>query len=229
MLIAQITDMHIKPPGELLYKRVDTAGFLERAVAHVTALDPRPDIVLATGDLVDGGKPEEYALLRRLLAPLAMPVYLIPGNHDARDAMREVFADHAYLPRTGFLQYTIEDLPVRLIALDTLVPGKGHGELCAERLDWLEARLGESDRPTILFMHHPPFDCGIDVLRRPRAEAGRAAAGRAGAPPRQCRARHVRPRPSADPGALGRHHGLDRAQHGAPGDARSAAMARRCR
>ena len=172
MLIAQITDMHIKPPGELLYKRIDTAGFLERAVAHVNALDPRHDIVLASGDLVEGGKPEEYALLRRLLAPRAMPGYLIPGNHDARDALREVFADHAYLPRSGFLQYTIENLPVRLIALDTLEPGKTHGELCAERLDWLEARLGESDRPTILFLHHPPFDCGISSFDGHRLSVG---------------------------------------------------------
>ena len=172
MLIAQISDMHVKAEGELLYRRIDTAGFLERAVAHVNALDPRPDIVLATGDLVEGGKPEEYALLRRLLAPLAMPVYLIPGNHDARDALREVFPDHAYLPRTGFLQYTIEDLPVRLIALDTLVPGKTHGELCAERLGWLEARLGESDRPTILFLHHPPFDCGISAFDGHRLSVG---------------------------------------------------------
>jgi 3',5'-cyclic-AMP phosphodiesterase len=164
MLIAQISDMHVKADGELLYRRIDTAGYLERAVTHVNALDPRPDIVIATGDLVEGGKPEEYARLKRLLAPLAMPVHLIPGNHDARDALREVFADHAYLPRTGFLQYTIEDQPVRLIALDTLVPGKGYGALCAERLDWLEARLAESDRPTILFMHHPPFDCGIDAF-----------------------------------------------------------------
>ena len=73
---------------------------------------------------------------------------------------------------TGFLQYTIEDLPVRLIALDTLVPGKGHGELCAERLDWLEARLGESDRPTVLFMHHPPFDCGIEFFDGMRLKQG---------------------------------------------------------
>lgn len=164
MLIAQISDMHIKPPGELLYKRIDTAGFLERAVAHVNALDPRPNIVLATGDLVDSGKAEEYALLRRLLAPLAMPVYLIPGNHDARDPLRAAFPDHAYLPGSGFLQYVVEGLAVRLIALDTLVPGKGYGELCAERLDWLEARLGESNAPTVLFMHHPPFKCGIDFF-----------------------------------------------------------------
>ena len=164
MLIAQISDMHVKAAGELLYRRIDTAGFLERAVAHLNALDPRPDIVLATGDLVEGGTSEEYALLKQLLAPLAMPVYLIPGNHDVRDALRAAFADHAYLPPGGFLQYTVENLPVRLIALDTLVPGKGYGALCAERLDWLEARLAESDRPTIVFMHHPPFECGIDAF-----------------------------------------------------------------
>src|SRR5262249_19750049 len=111
------------------------------AVAHIMKLDPRPDIVLATGDLVEAGKPEEYANLRRLLAPLSMPVFVIPGNHDARDTLRAGFADHAYLPRDGFIQYTIEDLPLRLIALDTLVPGKGHGELCEERLAWAEARL----------------------------------------------------------------------------------------
>ena len=164
MLIAQISDMHVKAEGERLYGRIDTARFLARAVAHICALDPQPDVVLATGDLVESGKPEEYARLRRLLAPLAMPVHVIPGNHDARDALREAFTDHVYLPRTGFVHYTIESLPVRLIALDTLVPGKGYGALCRERLDWLEARLAESDRPTILFMHHPPFDCGIDAF-----------------------------------------------------------------
>jgi len=172
MLIAQISDMHVKPPGELLYKRIDTASFLERAVAHVMALDPKPDVVLATGDLVDGGKLEEYALLRRLLSPLPMPVYLIPGNHDARDPMREAFPDHAYLPKSGFRQYVVEGLPVRLIALDTLMPGKGHGVMCAERLDWLEARLKESDRPTVLFMHHPPFECGVDAFDELRLNEG---------------------------------------------------------
>ena len=118
MLIAQISDMHIKKPGEQLYGRIDTQGYLERAVAHVNALDPRPDIALITGDLVDGGKVEEYANLKRMLSALHMPFYLIPGNHDARDQLREVFSDHAYLPRSGFLQYVVEDLPLRLIALE---------------------------------------------------------------------------------------------------------------
>ncbi len=164
MLIAQISDMHLKGEGELLFGRVDTTAFLERAVAHVNALDPRPDVALATGDLVNDGGPEQYANLRRVLAPLEMPVFMIPGNHDARDALRAAFPEHGYLPSEGFLQYTVEGLAVRLIALDTLVEGKGHGELCDVRLDWLEARLAESDRPTLLFMHHPPFDCGISAV-----------------------------------------------------------------
>jgi 3',5'-cyclic-AMP phosphodiesterase len=172
MLIAQISDMHLKGEGELLYGRVDTTGFLERAVAHVTALDPRPDIVLATGDLVENGTPAQYANLRRVLAPLGMPVFLIPGNHDARDALREAFPEHAYLPAAGFLQYTVEDLPLRLIALDTLVPGKPWGALCVERLAWLEARLGESDRPTVLFMHHPPFATGLQAMDGMRLNEG---------------------------------------------------------
>src|SRR5258708_19534844 len=111
MLIAQISDMHIKAEGELLYGRIDTAGFLERAVAHVAALDPPPDVVLATGDLVEGGKSEEYVRLRRLLAPLAMPVHLIPGNHDARDAFPHVFPDPAYLPPPRFLHHTTPPPP----------------------------------------------------------------------------------------------------------------------
>ena len=172
MLIAQISDTHIVPKGVLAMGRVDTAGYLGRAVAHINALRPAPDLVLVTGDLVDSGKPEEYAHLRTLLAPLPMPVYVIPGNHDGREPLRDAFAASRYLPADGFLQYAIEGGPLRLIALDTLTPGAPHGELCAKRLDWLEARLGESENPTILFMHHPPFECGLAELDGMRLNVG---------------------------------------------------------
>ncbi len=177
MIIAQITDTHIKPEGRLAYRRVDATEHLARAVRHLLALDPRPDVVLATGDLVDAGLPEEYRRLRALLAPLTMPVYLIPGNHDERGALRAAFADHAYLPREGFLHYVVEGWPVRLVALDTIVPGRPGGLMCAERLAWLDARLVEApERPTLIFMHHPPFRTGIhhmDVLGLDNAEAMR--------------------------------------------------------
>lgn len=165
MLIAQITDTHIKPEGMLAYGHIDTAAFLARAVDHILHLDPRPDVVLGTGDLVDGGLPEEYRRLHHLLSPLPMPVYLIPGNHDDREALRQVFADHPYMPRQGFIQYVVDDGPLRLVALDTLLPGKSGGLVDAERLHWLDARLAEAPtKPTMIFMHHPPFKTAIEYM-----------------------------------------------------------------
>lgn len=167
MIIAQITDFHIKARGKLAYRVVDTATSLAAAVAAVVALDPAADVVVATGDLTDGGLPEEYELLRELLAPLRQPVYLIPGNHDEREAMRQAFGGDGYLPARGFLQYTVEDQPLRLVALDTLIPGEPGGRLCAERLYWLDRALAQApDRPTAIIMHHPPFPTGIAHMDR---------------------------------------------------------------
>jgi 3',5'-cyclic AMP phosphodiesterase CpdA len=165
VLIAQITDTHIKPEGALAYGRVDTSAFLARAVDHILHLDPRPDVVLGTGDLVDGGTPAEYARLRHVLSPLPMPVYLIPGNHDDREALRHAFADYPKMPRTGFIQYVIDDGPLLLIAVDTLLPGASGGRVDAERLAWLDARLSEApSKPTMIFMHHPPFKTAIEYM-----------------------------------------------------------------
>jgi len=168
MLIAQISDTHIRPYGQLAYRRVDTAWHLARCVEQILAMKPRPDVVLATGDLVDAGDPDEYRHLRDLLERLPMPVYLIPGNHDAREPLAREFSHHRYLPRVGhFLHYAVDDYPVRLIALDTLLPGKAGGLMCEERLGWLAARLDEAPaRPTVIFMHHAPFATGIAHMDR---------------------------------------------------------------
>jgi 3',5'-cyclic-AMP phosphodiesterase len=167
MLIVQITDTHVTRPGEQAYGVVDTATCLERAVAALNALDPLPDLAVVTGDLVDRGEAEEYAHLRVLLAPLRMPVVVIAGNHDSREELRTAFAADGYLPRDGFLHFTIDDYPLRLVALDTLVPGQGGGTLCAERLAWLDQALAAApDRPTVVLMHHPPFATGIAGMDR---------------------------------------------------------------
>ena len=175
MIFAQISDMHVRDDGQLCYGRVETSAFLARAVDHLVRMRPRPDLVFATGDLVDKGTREEYRRLRHLLAPLPMPVHLLVGNHDDRDALRAEFEDHRYLPRDGFLHYVVDDHPVRFVALDTLVPGQGGGHLCDERLGWLAARLAEAPtRPTVIVMHHPPFVTGIprmDALGLAGAEA----------------------------------------------------------
>jgi len=176
MIVAQISDLHIRAKGQLAYRRVDTASYLERCVAQLAAMTPRPDVVLATGDLVDIGHPDEYRHLRELLAPLPMPVYLIPGNHDRREPLLAEFGDHAYLPRHGsFLHYALEQYPLRLIGLDTLVVGKGGGLMCEERLAWLASRLEEAPaRPTMIFMHHAPFHTGIAHMDRLGLEGAEA-------------------------------------------------------
>ncbi|MCL4746758.1 MAG: phosphodiesterase [Burkholderiaceae bacterium] len=163
MLIAQITDTHIKLPGKLAYKRVDTAAMLRDCVAAVQALAQQPDLVVLTGDLVDLGTPQEYAHLKSILAPLRQRIIAIPGNHDARDPMRDAFGDGGYLPREGFLQFAIDgEYPFRIVGVDTVVAGQGGGELCGERLRWIDDTLALApDTPTLVMMHHPPFTTGI--------------------------------------------------------------------
>lgn len=157
-LIAQISDLHIREPGQLAYGRINTAPFLEKTVAALNALRQMPDAVVITGDLTDFGRATEYDHLRRLLTPLRLPVYLMPGNHDDRQGLRAAFPDHAYLGEGDFIQYTADIGAVRLVALDTCIPGESGGALCARRLDWLAKVLQESrDRPVIVAMHHPPF------------------------------------------------------------------------
>src|SRR5260370_31273324 len=94
--IAQISDLHIKPPGQLAYGRVDTAKALERCVAALNAFRPAPDFVVISGDLADTPVREEYDYLMRLLAPLKLPFASIPGNHDGRDMKRAAFPNDAY-------------------------------------------------------------------------------------------------------------------------------------
>lgn len=171
-LIAQISDPHIKAGGRLSYRQVDTAGALRQAIHKLNHLTPRPDLLLISGDLVDFGQSQEYATLREILADLRLPVYLIPGNHDDRDKLRTAFPDHSYLfqhPR--FIQWVVDDFPVRLIGLDSTLPGHPHGTLCLERLRWLdETLLQQPARPTLVMLHHHPFISGIGHMDRQRLQ-----------------------------------------------------------
>ncbi len=165
MLLCQISDPHVVATGQLAYGKVDTAGMLERCIAQVLALRPAPDAVVITGDLTNDGAPEQYATLAHLLAPLPMPVYLVCGNHDRRAQLQASFAQASYLRgEGGFVQYTVDDLPVRLVVVDTTEPGREGGHLCRERLAWLDRALLQSDRPTIVAQHHPPFATGMALM-----------------------------------------------------------------
>lgn len=167
MLIAQLTDLHVRPHGVLANRVVETNAMLERALKHVAVLDPAPDAVIMSGDLVDAGLAEEYAILADLVRRhLTMPVYVIPGNHDRRETMKQGLRGFPGVDEDPeFIQYVVDDLPVRLVMLDSIVPGASHGELCAARLGFLDRALAAAPKkPTIVVLHHAPIACGIAMM-----------------------------------------------------------------
>jgi 3',5'-cyclic AMP phosphodiesterase CpdA len=168
-LVAQISDLHLKAGQKLTYGIVDTLAALRRAVDHLNVSQPRPDIVVISGDLVDFGRADEYAVLQPELSRLHMPFYLVPGNHDDREHLLAAFADHVYLPISANapLDWVVEDHPLRLIGLDSTVPGAHGGRLLDSQLMWLDEQLASRPHaPTLLILHHPPFITGIGHMDR---------------------------------------------------------------
>ena len=167
MTIVQMTDLHVVARGRLCYRKVPTNTQLAQAVAHINAIEPTPDAVIVSGDLTDHGRAEEYDLLREILAELLPPVFVIPGNHDRREVLLRAFASEKYLPPPDapFVNYAIDRFPLRLVGLDTSVPGQDYGLMCAQRLQWLDETLNaRPDAPTLIFMHHPPFRTGVQWM-----------------------------------------------------------------
>jgi 3',5'-cyclic AMP phosphodiesterase CpdA len=161
MLIAQITDIHLgfdpDNPAEFNRKRLD------QVIRAIADMDRKPDLLFATGDLVDRGDSDSYRRLRRALAVVGCPVWLCVGNHDIRENFLEVFPN---MPTAdGFVQYVVDQGPLRFIILDTLEEGRHGGAFCAIRAAWLRAKLAEEPgRPTVIVLHHPPVDTGIDWM-----------------------------------------------------------------
>ena len=163
-LIAQISDLHIKPPGLLAYGRVDTAAALERCVEALNAFSPRPDLVVISGDLADTPLQEEYEHVKALLEPLQIPFVAIPGNHDSRALMRDALPGPG-APSDGALNALRRVGELDIVLIDSTVPGAAHGELDTATLKWLDEALATSStRPALLFLHHPPFVCGIGYM-----------------------------------------------------------------
>ena len=175
VLIAQISDLHITPPGVLAYGRVDTAAALTRSIDTLNRLSPQPDLVVISGDIANSALPEEYERAKTLLEKLQMPFAAIPGNHDRRIPMRKILPDPGYGAPESALNAVRRIGRLDILLIDSTVPGAPHGELDAATLAWLDGALAASaTRPALLFLHHPPFNTGIvytDAMRLRNADA----------------------------------------------------------
>lgn len=161
MLIAQITDIHLgfEPdnPAEFNRKRLD------QVLRHLIDGPNLPDILLATGDLVDRGDTDSYRRLANALSICPFPVYPCMGNHDERENFSVHFPDVPVVD--GFVQYVVPLEGLRLIVIDTLEPGRHGGAFCSVRAAWLSAQLDEDrETPTVIVMHHPPVEVGIEWM-----------------------------------------------------------------
>ena len=171
MIIAQISDTHIclgADDGEC------RAADLERTLADINALDPAPDVIIHTGDVVHGGRREDYAVAASLLAKARAPLYVAPGNRDDRDNLRHSLSRWVPAADSRLLDYAVEDFPVRLVAVDSVSGTSNKGDFSPERARRLLTLIeAEPHKPTVVFMHHPPFtvQVGPDPLNFVTTEA----------------------------------------------------------
>lgn len=163
--ILQLSDPHIVPDGQLAYGVVDTATALSDAIDTINRYLPLfgpVDLAIVTGDLTDFGSPGEYARFRAIMEALSIPYRVMPGNHDRRENLRQAFRDQDWMTETGAIVWSADLPDFGLIALDTLVEGKHHGNLDGSNLNFLQQELdGFDGKPVIVGMHHPPFAAGI--------------------------------------------------------------------
>lgn len=156
MIIAQISDTHMDLGAADAERR---ASDLERTLADIDALDPPADAIIHTGDIAHGGRNADYARTASLLRRARSPVYVAAGNRDDRENLRRAFSPWACpVSGSGFLDYAVEEFPVRLIAWDSVSPGSNKGDFGPERARRLiELIDAEASKPIAVFMHHPPI------------------------------------------------------------------------
>ncbi len=170
ILVAQVTDLHIGfdrgNPHEF------NVGRLNLVIDTLNAMRPKPSLLMVTGDMVENGDDlDAYRHMVALIGRWEGPVLWALGNHDSREGFRAVLPD-VPTDKHGFVQYEMDHGDVRWIVLDTLDSGRHGGMVCEKRAAWLKARLRErKDVPTVIALHHPPVDTGIDWMSALGCEA----------------------------------------------------------
>ncbi len=158
-VVAHLSDPHLLAGDAKQYGVIDTQAGLQLALARLSRLDPAPQVLVFTGDLADKAEPAAYARLREIVEPAAAEmgaeVVWVMGNHDERAAYSlGLFGEDA-----DTTQDRVHDVAgLRVVSLDTSVPGYHHGELTDAQLAWLADVLSTpAPHGTLLALHHPPI------------------------------------------------------------------------
>ena len=163
LIVAQITDLHIgfdrDNPHEINVRR------LNMVIDELMTMQPKPVVLVVSGDLVENGDDiDAYQHMRALVGRWDGPVLWAIGNHDDRANFLAI-VDGVPTDQNGFVQYEADHEGLRFIVLDTLDPGRHGGMMCEQRIAWLADRLAErTEDPTVIILHHPPVDTGIDWM-----------------------------------------------------------------
>ena len=160
MIIAQISDTHIALDTPDANRRIRD---FEATIADINALDPAPDVIVHTGDVVHNGRQDEYRQSVETLANARAPAYAMVGNKDDRENFRAAFSASGYLsPASSFIDYAVEGHPVRLLMLDTKSSHSNKGDFCRDRVEKLINMIdADTTRPIAVFTHHPPFEVQV--------------------------------------------------------------------
>ncbi|PZQ92005.1 MAG: phosphodiesterase [Leifsonia xyli] len=166
-VIAHISDTHLLGAGRALYGAVDTDATVARAFAQLERSGMRPEAIVVTGDLTDLGEPEAYHRLKSLVEPAAermgSRVIWVMGNHDEREPFAEILMGEPPSTETQDRVYDVNGL--RIIALDSTVPGYHHGDLEPAQLEWLRRELATpAPHGTLIALHHPPIPTPVELM-----------------------------------------------------------------
>ncbi len=163
MLIAQISDPHITEIGEKAYNIVPSNDNLALCIKHINQLEPQPDLALITGDIANDKKLEQTKNAASILDNLNCPYYIIPGNHDDKQALWSVFGGKAILSKDkNFINYVIDGYKMRIIGLDSTKENAAGGQMSQAGQQFLgKCLIEEPHKPTLIFMHHPPIKCSL--------------------------------------------------------------------
>lgn len=153
-----LSDLHLAAPGQLVHG-IDSRKNVDDVLAHIRALSVKPAWIVVSGDLSEDGSAASYEALKAIVRGFedgGIPVILALGNHDDRATFRRVVLGEEDTDPSRPYHHSRSIDGVRIITLDSVIPGEGAGALDSEQLAWLESELRQpAPNGTLIVVHHP--------------------------------------------------------------------------